>query len=130
MASSPSPYKDNLSSLESEIQSVQFSKQVDRALQDLLPSQDIFDSPFFDSVDYINQLFPNEQSLNENLDSFILKVKKRIYRVDNEILETVRKQSSSGVQAQKDFEDTKTTIKVCMNQDIFSVLYLQWWTHL
>lgn len=93
---------------------IRFSKQVDRALQEVNPPTDVFDSPFFDRVEYINQLFPNEQTLNESLDSFTIKVRKKIRNLDEEILNSIRKQSTAGIQAKKDLEEAKTTIQVCI----------------
>ena len=98
---------------------VHFSSHVDQALQELLPSNDVFDSPHFDAVDYINQLFPNEQALNDNLDTFILKVKRKIVRVDEEIITAVRRQSSAGAQASRDLEEAKNVIYV--SSRIYSV---------
>jgi len=88
---------------------IEFSAQVNKALEELLPSNEIFDSPHFDSVDYVNQLFPNEQSL-EAIDTFVIKVKKRVTRVEGEISSMVRRQSSSGDDAKKHLEDTKNVI--------------------
>ena len=90
---------------------IQFSEQVDRALEEVLPQKDPFDTSFFDPITYINQVFPNEQALNENLESFIIKVKKKIQRVDEDILVAVRKQSSAGQQARKDLEEARDTIQ-------------------
>ncbi|KAL9644230.1 hypothetical protein ABK040_005691 [Willaertia magna] len=91
-------------------ENVQFSEQVDRALEEVLQQKDPFDTSFFDPIHYINQIFPNEQALNENLESFIFRVKKKIQRVDEDILVAVRKQSNSGVQAKRDLEEAKETI--------------------
>jgi hypothetical protein len=96
-----------------DTQLLRFSKQVDRSIQEVVPPVDVFDSPFFDPVEYINQLFPNETALNEGLESFALKVKKKIRTVDEDILSSIRKQSTAGVQAKRDLEDAKSTIQVC-----------------
>jgi hypothetical protein len=95
-------------------QPLRFSKQVDRALQEVVPPNDVFDSPFFDPVEYINQLFPNEQTLNESLETFALKVKRKIRNVDEDILSSIRRQSTAGIQAKKDLEDAKSTIQVIL----------------
>ncbi|KAL0480844.1 vacuolar protein sorting protein VPS53 [Acrasis kona] len=94
-----------------DVQPIRLSKQVDNALAAVLPSGDVFDSPYFDPVEYINQIFPNEQSLNENLETFALKVKKKIHTVDEEILSSIRRQSTAGYQAKKDLDEAKTTIR-------------------
>lgn len=43
----------------------------------VIPSTDTVDRPDFDVVDYINKLFPTEQSLS-NIDDVINQVKKKI----------------------------------------------------
>lgn len=53
------------------------SPEVQRAIAAILPSEDPLDKPDFDLVEYINELFPNEQSLS-NIDEVILKDKARI----------------------------------------------------
>ncbi|EFC37134.1 predicted protein [Naegleria gruberi] len=90
---------------------IQLSDKVDQVLEEVLPQRDPFDSSFFDPVHYINLRFPNEQALNEGLESSIIKVKKKIQRVDEDILVAVRKQSSSGVQARRDLEEARETIQ-------------------
>ena len=42
-----------------------------------MPSSEILDTPDFDAVEYINTLFPTEQSLN-NIDDVIGKIQYRI----------------------------------------------------
>ncbi len=44
--------------------------EVQQAIAAILPSDDPLDKPDFDLVEYINELFPNEQSLS-NLDEII-----------------------------------------------------------
>nr|CAG4718642.1 unnamed protein product [Naegleria fowleri] len=93
------------------VENIQFSEQVDKALEEVLPHKDPFDTSLFDPIVYINTNFPNEQALNEKLESYIIKVKKKIQRVDEDILAAVRKQSSAGVQARKDLEEARETIQ-------------------
>ena len=47
-----------------------FPSEVQDAIAEVLPSTDPLDQPDFSTVDYINDLFPTEQSLN-NLDDVI-----------------------------------------------------------
>lgn len=63
------------------------------------PSDDPLDNPDFDPVDYINSLFPNEQALVK-LDDFALKLKKKIWRVDNDIQVSIRGQTNVGSEEQ------------------------------
>jgi hypothetical protein len=102
------------------IRKIQFSPKLEKAIQNVLPSNDVFDSPYFDPVDYLNEVFPNEQAINENLEDFSSRVKRQIHLVDEEILTTIRRQSNSGTRAKKDLEDSKDMIHV----SIFLVITL------
>ena len=51
-----------------------FPKEVEDAIAAVLPSDDPLDQPNFSTVDYINQSFPTEQSLN-NLDDQVTDMK-------------------------------------------------------
>lgn len=42
---------------------LQFSPEVEKAIASILPDDDPFSRPDFDVTDYVNQLFPTEQSL-------------------------------------------------------------------
>ena len=42
---------------------MELSPEVEKVLAELFPSDDPLDDPHFDPVAYINQKFPNEQSL-------------------------------------------------------------------
>lgn len=53
------------------------SPEVQQAIAAILPSDDPLDRPDFDLVEYINELFPNEQSLS-NIDEVIKKDKAKI----------------------------------------------------
>ena len=53
------------------------SSEVLQAISLILPSDDPLEKPDFDLVEYINELFPNEQSLS-NLDEIVSKDKAKI----------------------------------------------------
>jgi vacuolar protein sorting-associated protein 53 len=53
------------------------SEEVQQAIASILPSDDPLEKPDFDLVEYINELFPNEQSLS-NIDEVIRADKLRI----------------------------------------------------
>ena len=53
------------------------SAEVQQAIAAIIPSEDPLDRPDFDLVEYINELFPNEQSLS-NIDDVIQRDKTRI----------------------------------------------------
>jgi len=77
-------------------------------------SSDPFDSADFNTVDFVNRLFPNEQKL-AGVDQLIDNLQLRIRRVDNEILDAVRQQSSSGNKAKENLDNAKKAI-----QDLFT----------
>ncbi len=61
---------------------------------------DPLDSSDFNPVDYINEHFPTEGSL-EHLDTYILGLNSKIGALEEEISKSVQAQSSSGQQATK-----------------------------
>eukprot|EP01031_Cornospumella_fuschlensis_P028008 gene28008-33821_t len=74
------------------------------------PLEDPLDKDDFDSVHYINQLFPTESSLDD-LDSFVNKIGSQIAALDDEISQAVQSQSVVGRQATKDIEDAQHHIE-------------------
>eukprot|EP01032_Pedospumella_encystans_P018155 gene18155-20675_t len=75
---------------------------------------DPLDNEEFDSVQYINQKFPTESSLDD-LDSFIVDIGSQISKLDDEISKAVQTQSVIGKQASKDILETQGSIN-----DLFS----------
>lgn len=57
----------------------------------MLPNRDSLDEPDFNSIDYINSLFPTEQSLS-NIDEMVIKMENQISTIDNEISTVIRSQ--------------------------------------
>jgi hypothetical protein len=62
-----------------------------------------FASPEFDPVGFLNRLFPDESSL-AGVDPLLQKLRLRVRRVDDEILNAVRSQSTGGARAKADLE--------------------------
>ncbi|KAL8569006.1 hypothetical protein ACOMHN_048254 [Nucella lapillus] len=94
-----------------------FTPEVQEAIEQVLPSNDPLDRPDFNPVDYINTLFPTEQSL-ANIDDVINKIRSKIWRLDDEIRGVVRGQTNVGeegrqalVEAQRAIQDLFTKIK-------------------
>ena len=56
--------------------------EMQQAIALILPSEDPLDLPDFDLIEYINELFPNEQSLS-NIDEIISRDKSRIRYIKN-----------------------------------------------
>ena len=62
-------------------------------IEDLFPSSDPLDKLDFNPIEYINGIFPNQQSLT-NLDDVVSKTKQRICDLDSEISSVIRTQSN------------------------------------
>lgn len=63
--------------LEENFRGIELSDDVLNAIENILPSDDPLDKANFDAIDYINQLFPTEQSLS-NIDDVVSQVKTKI----------------------------------------------------
>lgn len=61
----------------------------------VISSNDPLDDPEFNSINYINSLFPTEQSLS-NIDDFIGQLECKIHNVDEQIRTVVRIQTNVG----------------------------------
>uniref|UniRef100_A0A8B9UW49 Vps53 N-terminal domain-containing protein n=1 Tax=Anas zonorhyncha TaxID=75864 RepID=A0A8B9UW49_9AVES len=61
----------------------------------VFPSQDPLDRADFNAVEYINTLFPTEQSL-ANIDEVVNKIRLKIRRLDDNIRTVVRGQTNVG----------------------------------
>lgn len=57
----------------------------------VLPSRDSLDEPDFNTIDYINTLFPTEQSLS-NIDEVVIKMENQMHTIDNEISTVIHSQ--------------------------------------
>lgn len=72
--------------------SIEISAEVQSAIEQVLTSDDPLDRSDFNLVTYINELFPNEQSL-ANIDDALNQMKSKIARLDDEIRTVVRTQN-------------------------------------
>ncbi|KAK7082194.1 Vacuolar protein sorting-associated protein 53 [Halocaridina rubra] len=66
-----------------------FPPEVVQAIQEILPSDDPFDAPDFNTVEYINSRFPAEQSLH-HIDDVLEEMRLRITSTDDQIRTVVR----------------------------------------
>lgn len=71
---------------------------------------DPLDQPNFNVVDYINQLFPSEQSLS-NIDEMVNKIENEIHTIDKDIRSVVRGQTNVGQDGRAALEDAQKVIK-------------------
>uniref|UniRef100_A0A8C6S603 Vacuolar protein sorting-associated protein 53 homolog n=1 Tax=Neogobius melanostomus TaxID=47308 RepID=A0A8C6S603_9GOBI len=69
--------------------------EVQLAIEQVFPSQDPLDRADFNVVEYINTLFPTEQSL-ANIDDIVNKIRLKIRRLDDNIRIVVRGQTNVG----------------------------------
>ncbi|KAK3083798.1 hypothetical protein FSP39_003324, partial [Pinctada imbricata] len=80
----------------------------------VLPSEDPLDKADFNPIDYINTLFPTEQSL-VNIDDVVGKMRLKIRKLDDEIRTVVRGQTNVGEEGREALEDAQRAI-----QELFS----------
>lgn len=80
-----------------------------------MPSTDEIDRADFNPVDYINQLFPTEQSL-ANIDEVIGTVKSKIRSLDNDIRLTIRGQTNTEIDEYKALEEAQNSILLLFQQ--------------
>ena len=74
-----------------------------------MPSTDPLDAADFNPTAHINRLFPNEESLSE-VDAHVGGLQERMRELDEEVLRTVRQQTSAGSSARKDLENAKASV--------------------
>ncbi|XP_023386311.1 vacuolar protein sorting-associated protein 53 homolog isoform X3 [Pteropus vampyrus] len=74
---------------------LQLTPDVQLAIEQVFPSQDPLDRADFNAVEYINALFPTEQSL-ANIDEVVNKIRLKIRRLDDNIRTVVRGQTNVG----------------------------------
>jgi vacuolar protein sorting-associated protein 53 len=89
----------------------QYSSELQEAISEIAISSasDPLDDPKFNSVDYINKLFPNELSLVE-MDNVIHKLKVKMRTVDRDLVRQVRQLSSAGDKAAGDLTQAQDVI--------------------
>lgn len=87
-----------------------FSPEVQAAIDQVLPSDDPLDRPDFNPVDYINSLFPTEQSLS-NIDDVVGKIRHKIRRLDDDIRTVVRGQTNVGEDGRQSLEEAQKAIQ-------------------
>ncbi|XP_068086641.1 vacuolar protein sorting-associated protein 53 homolog [Anabrus simplex] len=89
---------------------INFPLEVQNAIEQVLPSSDPLDQPDFNAVDYINSLFPTEQSLS-NIDDVISNMECKIRSIDDEIRTVVRGQTNVGQDGRAALEEAQRVIR-------------------
>ncbi|EFN82571.1 vacuolar protein sorting-associated protein 53 homolog [Harpegnathos saltator] len=100
--------EDNLEELRSTVYT--FPQNVQNVIEQVLPSNDPLDQSNFNVVDYINSLFPTEQSLS-NIDDVVNKMEFEIHTIDKEIRSVVRGQTNVGQDGRAALEDAQKVIR-------------------
>ncbi|XP_065090131.1 vacuolar protein sorting-associated protein 53 homolog [Ochlerotatus camptorhynchus] len=91
------------------INKIVLSEEVQQAIEQVLQSSDPLDHPDFDPTDYVNQLFPNEQSLS-NIDDVIAKMEYDISLIDDNIRSVVRGQVNTGENGRAALKEAQQSI--------------------
>lgn len=89
--------------------SLKLSSDVQETIDQILPSEDPLDKLDFNPIDYINQIFPNQQSLT-NLEDVLNRMKQRILQLDNEISTVVRGQSNVEIEGKEALAEARQVI--------------------
>ncbi|XP_067103029.1 vacuolar protein sorting-associated protein 53 homolog isoform X2 [Osmerus mordax] len=84
--------------------------EVQLAIEQVFPSQDPLDRADFNAVEYINTLFPTEQSL-ANIDDVVNKIRLKIRRLDDSIRTVVRGQTNVGQDGRHALEEAQVAIQ-------------------
>lgn len=89
----------------------QLSSEVQKAIEEVMENEeDPLCKPDFNSTEYINALFPTEQSLN-SIDDVIAKMEIEIQVIDTNIKDIVRGASCSGSEGKQALDEAKKTIQ-------------------
>ncbi|XP_074604263.1 vacuolar protein sorting 53 [Brevipalpus obovatus] len=90
---------------------VNIPDEVQETISKVLSSDDPLDQCDFNSIDYINDIFPTEQSLT-NIDDTLSKMKGKILSLDQEIRCVVRGQSDVESEGRAALEDVRRVISI------------------
>ncbi|KAJ3056157.1 Vacuolar protein sorting-associated protein 53 [Rhizophlyctis rosea] len=106
-----SPSQDAVDELEGDgrHETISLEPDLDLAISSVLATKDPLDSSDFDPIEYINLIFPNEQSL-ATIDNVLTKLRTKIRRMDIEMRELVRSQTDAGQQTASDLRDAQKAI--------------------
>ncbi|XP_006863280.1 PREDICTED: vacuolar protein sorting-associated protein 53 homolog isoform X1 [Chrysochloris asiatica] len=89
---------------------LQLTPEVQLVIEQVFPSQDPLDRAGFNAVEYINTLFPTEQSL-ANIDEVVNKIRLKIRRLDDNIRTVVRGQTNVGQDGRQALEEAQKAIQ-------------------
>ncbi|XP_066261170.1 vacuolar protein sorting-associated protein 53 homolog isoform X1 [Euwallacea similis] len=105
-----SPTEDDLMEEDSSDLFINFPPEVQKAIDEVLPCRDSLDEPDFNTIDYINTLFPTEQSLS-NIDEVVIKMENQIHTINNEISTVIRGQIDASKDGREALDESQKIIK-------------------
>lgn len=96
----------------------QLSAEVQKAIEEVMESDDPLAKLDFNATEYINAMFPTEQSLNSScsIDDVIAKMEIEIQVIDTNIRDIVRGASSSGSEGKLALDEAQKTIQQLFTQ--------------
>ncbi|KAL3271117.1 hypothetical protein HHI36_021612 [Cryptolaemus montrouzieri] len=89
---------------------IKFDPEVQAAIEEVLQKKDPLDEKDFNTIDYINSLFPTEQSLS-NIDEVVAKFENKIVTIDNEITTVIHGQVEASQEGREALDEAQTVIK-------------------
>ncbi|KAF9940765.1 Vacuolar protein sorting-associated protein 53 [Modicella reniformis] len=94
-------------------ETIQLAPELNSSITHILRSKDPLDAQEFNSVEYINKIFPNEHSLTA-VDQVLTKLQTKAQQVQEELRELTRAQTDGGQKSQEEVEAAKKGIEVTM----------------
>ena len=97
---------------------IKITPELSGALSNILQAYDGLDSSAFNCIDYVNHIFPTEQSLATS-NVVVEKLKRQIQLLDRQIRDLVVNQAASTQQANEEMEIIKRAIKVTIGLGMY-----------
>ncbi|KAI8924441.1 Vps53-like protein [Entophlyctis helioformis] len=88
---------------------IRLSADIDRQLSKILTHSDALDTSDLNAIEYVNNIFPNEQSLSA-ADKVLDKLKRQIKMLDKELKDLVRHQTDASQQTRQELVEVKQAI--------------------
>ncbi|XP_064392979.1 vacuolar protein sorting-associated protein 53 homolog [Halichondria panicea] len=104
------PSDELLAGWSTELEAVLYSPEVEEAINEVFPSSNPLDKRDFNPVEYINELFPSEQSL-AGIDDRVTTIRVQINQLDEEIRTIVRGQADAGHDGRQSLEEAHEAIQ-------------------
>ncbi|KAK3809950.1 MAG: Vps53-like protein [Benniella sp.] len=92
-------------------EAIQLAPELNSSITHILRSKDPLDAQEFNTVEYINRIFPNEHSL-ATVDQVLAKLQAKAKQVQEELRELTRAQTDGGQKSQEEVEAAKKGIEM------------------